>query len=158
MGARPLRRRVLLAVLALVGITVPAVQAGESPPTRDSSTEAEARLELGRLYHEQVFQSLDRAIAEYEGVVRARPDLAEARYYLALGYHTRGKLNGDDGGLYRRALAEYREYLRLDPRGELASAARRNIAAIEARLNPGGSKGSPGASPARGRTSPRRRP
>jgi len=43
-------------------------------------------------------------------------------------------LNADDAGLYRRAVVEYREYLRLAPRGELVSAARQNIAAIEVRL------------------------
>ena len=157
MVGRPTRRWAVLVALAVGAPLVLAAQAREKPASGDGSIDFEARFELGRLYHEQVFQSLDRAIAEYEASVKARPDVAEARYYLALAYHTKGKLNADDAGLYRRAVVEYREYLRLAPRGELVSAARQNIAAIEVRLNQGGTKESPGASPTRGRAPARRR-
>lgn len=115
-------------------------------------------MELGRLYHEQVFQSLDRAIAEYEAAVKTRPDLPEARYYLALAYHTKRKWQADDAGRYRQALGEYRQYLTLAPRGDLAPIARRNIAAIEARLGQAGTRASPAPSPARSRAPARRGP
>jgi tetratricopeptide (TPR) repeat protein len=156
--SRPTRRWSVLVTFAVGAVLVLPAHAREKPTSGDGSTDIEARLELGRLYHEQVFQSLDRAIAEYEAVAKAQPDLAEARYYLALAYHTKGKLNADDAGLYRRAVVEYRAYLRLAPRGELVSAARQNIAAIEARLNQGGIKASPVAPPGRGRAGVRRAP
>lgn len=148
----------LLVVLAGIGAFDVPVQARENSPSRDGATDVEARLELGRLYHEQVFQSLDRAIAEYEAAVKARPDLPEARYYLGLAYHTKGKLQADDAGLYRQALGEYRQYLTLAPRGDLAPIARRNIAAIQARLGQSGTRASPVPPAARGRARAGRAP
>lgn len=107
-------------------------QDGAKPP--DSRMQAEAHYELGVMYHERVFESLDLAIAEYEKAVKAKPDYAEAHYNLALSYHTKAKLGTDDKVLYRKAVAEYKLYLKLSPQGELAGKAKQNIRALEARL------------------------
>lgn len=107
-------------------------QDGVKPP--DSRMQAEAYYELGVMYHERVFESLDLAIAEYEKAVKAKPDYAEAHYNLALSYHTKAKLGTDDKVLYRKAVAEYKLYLKLSPQGELAGKAKQNIRALEARL------------------------
>ncbi len=107
-------------------------QDGAKPP--DSRMQAEAFYELGVMYHERVFESLDLAIAEYEKAVKAKPDYAEAHYNLALSYHTKAKLGTDDKALYRKAVAEYKLYLKLNPQGELADKAKQNIRALEARL------------------------
>ncbi len=100
----------------------------------DGSMVAEAHFDLGLMYHEQVFESLDNAIAEYEKAVKAKPDYAEAHYHLGLSYHTKGKLATDDKTLYRKAVAEYKQYLKYAPNGELAEKAKQNIRAVEARL------------------------
>jgi len=105
---------------------------GVKPP--DSRMQAEAYYELGVMYHERVFESLDLAIAEYEKAVKAKPDYAEAHYNLALSYHTKAKLGTDDKALYRKAVAEYKLYLKFSPQGELADKAKQNIRALEARL------------------------
>lgn len=107
-------------------------QDGVKPP--DSRMQAEAYYELGVMYHERVFESLDLAIAEYEKAVKAKPDYAEAHYNLALSYHTKAKLGTDDKALYRKAVAEYKLYLKLSPQGDLAGKAKQNIRALEARL------------------------
>jgi len=98
--------------------------------------QADAHYELGVMYHERVFESLDQAIAEYEKAVRLKPDYAEAHYNLALSYHTKAKLGTDDKALYRKALAEYKLYLKYSPQGDLAAKAKQNIRAVEARLRP----------------------
>lgn len=102
----------------------------------DKWMQAEAHYELGVMYHERVFESLDQAIAEYEKAVRLHPEYAEAHYNLALSYHTKAKLGTDDKKLYQKALAEYKLYLRYSPQGELAAKAKQNIKAVEARLLP----------------------
>jgi tetratricopeptide (TPR) repeat protein len=107
-------------------------QDSAKPPDRGS--QAEAYYELGVMYHERVFESLDLAIAEYEKAVKAKPDYAEAHYNLALSYHTKAKLGTDDKVLYRKAVAEYKLYLKYSPQGELADKAKQNIRALEARL------------------------
>jgi tetratricopeptide (TPR) repeat protein len=107
-------------------------QDGAKPP--DSRMQAEAHYELGVMYHERVFESLDLAIAEYEKAVKAKPDYAEAHYNLALSYHTKAKLGTDEKALYRKAVAEYKLYLKFSPQGELADKAKQNIRALEARL------------------------
>jgi len=107
-------------------------QDGVKPP--DRQMQAEAHYELGVMYHERVFASLDMAIAEYEKAVKSKPDYAEAHYNLALSYHTKAKLGTDDKALYRKAVAEYKLYLRYSPQGELADKAKQNIKAVEAKL------------------------
>lgn len=102
--------------------------------TPDRRMQAEAHYELGVMYHERVFESLDLAIAEYEKAVKAKPDYAEARYNLGLSYHTKAKLGTDDKVLYRKAIAEYKLYLKYSPQGELAEKAKQNIRALEARV------------------------
>jgi tetratricopeptide (TPR) repeat protein len=100
----------------------------------DGSMVAEAHFDLGLMYHERVFESLDNAIAEYEKAVETKPDYAEAHYHLGLSYHTKGKLGTDDKTLYRKAVAQYKLYLKYAPNGELAEKAKQNIRAVEARL------------------------
>jgi len=107
-------------------------QDGATPPSRQM--QAEAFYELGVMYHERVFESLDSAIAEYEKAVKAKPDYAEAHYNLALSYHTKAKLGTDDKALYRKAVAEYKLYLKYSPQGELANKAKQNIKVVEAKL------------------------
>jgi Tfp pilus assembly protein PilF len=99
----------------------------------DKRMQAEAHYELGVMYHERVFESLDQAIAEYEKAVRLHPEYAEAHYNLALSYHTKAKLGTDDKAV-PKALAEYKLYLKYSPEGELAAKAKLNIRAVEARL------------------------
>ena len=48
--------------------------------------------------------------------------------------HTKAKLGTDDKALYRKAVAEYKLYLKFSPQGELAGKAKQNIQALEARL------------------------
>jgi tetratricopeptide (TPR) repeat protein len=126
----------LLAALAagiLVSFAPPAgAQDRNKPP--DRRMQAEAHYELGVMYHERVFESLDQAIAEYERAVRLKPDYAEAQYNLGLSYHTKAKLGTDDRALYRKALAAYRLYLKYSPQGELATKAKQNIRAVELKL------------------------
>ena len=107
-------------------------QDGVKPP--DRQMQAEAHYELGVMYHERVFESLDLAIVEYEKAVKAKPDYAEAHYNLALSYHTKAKLGTDDKALYRKAVAGYKLYLKYSPQGELANTAKQNIKAVEAKL------------------------
>jgi len=107
-------------------------QDGVKPP--DRQMQAEAHYELGVMYHERVFESLDLAIAEYEKAVKSKQDYAEAHYNLALSYHTKAKLGTDDKALYRKAVAEYKLYLKYSPQGELADKAKQNIKAVEAKL------------------------
>lgn len=106
----------------------------ERKPPADRTTTAEAHYELGLFYHERVFTDLDQAIAEYERAVKLRDDLPEAHYHLALSYHTKAKLGVDDKALYRKALKEYKLYLKYLPKGQLAERARQNIKAVESRL------------------------
>ncbi len=96
--------------------------------------QAEAHYELGVMYHERVFESLDQAIAEYEQAVKLRPDFAEAFYYLGLSYHTKAKLGTEAPALYKRARDAYKKYLALSPKGEWASKAKENIKVVEARI------------------------
>ncbi len=117
----------LLALAASAG-----AQDGAKAP--DRRMQAEAHYELGVMYHERVFESLDQAIAEYEQAVKLKPDYGEAHYNLALSYHTKAKLGTDDRTLYRKALAEYKLYLKYSPQGDLAAKAKQNIRAVEARL------------------------
>ncbi len=105
---------------------------GVKPP--DRGMQAQAYYELGVMYHERVFESLDLAIAEYEKAIKVKPDYAEAHYNLALSYHTKAKLGTDDQALYKKALAEYRLYIKFSPQGEWADKAKQNIKAVEARL------------------------
>ena len=107
-------------------------QDGVKPP--DRQMQAEAYYELGVMYHERVFESLDLAIVEYEKAVKVKPDYAEAHYNLALSYHTKAKLGTDDKALYRKAVAGYKLYLKYSPQGELANTAKQNIKAVEAKL------------------------
>ena len=107
-------------------------QDGVKPP--DRQMQAEAYYELAVMYHERVFESLDLAIAEYEKAVKAKPDYAEAHYNLALSYHTKAKLGTDDKALYRKAVAEYKLYLKYSPQGDLANKAKQNIRVVEAKL------------------------
>ncbi len=125
------------AVLVLLLVGRAAAQDGSKPP--DRQTQAQAHYELGVTYHEQVFESLDKAIAEYEKAVKLWPQYAEAHFNLALSYHTKAKLGTDDKALYRKALAEYKQYLKVSPQGELAEKAKQNIRAVEARLPAEGS-------------------
>jgi hypothetical protein len=105
---------------------------GVKPP--DRQMQAEAHYELGVMYHERVFESLDLAIAEYEKAVKSKADYAEAHYNLALSYHTKAKLGTDDKALYRKAVAEYKLYLKFSPQGALADKAKQNIKVVEAKL------------------------
>jgi tetratricopeptide (TPR) repeat protein len=130
--------------LSLVLLGSPAAQEKGKPGTPgpdgakapDAQMQAEAHYELGVMYHERVFESLDQAIAEYEKAVKLKPEYAEAHFNLALSYHTKAKLGTDDRNLYRKALAEYKLYLKYNPNGELAGKAKQNIKAVEARLRP----------------------
>ena len=121
----------LLAILVALAPWAGA-QDGANPP--DLQMQAEAHYELGVMYHERVFESLDQAIAEYEKAIRLRPNYAEAHFNLALSLHTKAKLGTDDKTLYRKALAEYKLYLKYSPQGDLAAKAKQNIRAVEARL------------------------
>jgi tetratricopeptide (TPR) repeat protein len=100
----------------------------------DRQGKAEAHYELGVMHHERVFESLDQAIAEYERAVKLKPDYAEAHFNLGLTYHTKAKLGTDDKALYRKAVGEYKLYLKYSPQGELAAKAKQNIKALEAKL------------------------
>lgn len=122
-----------LAAAALVTSAL-AAQAPDGAKAPDRQMQAEAHYELGVMYHERVFESLDQAIAEYEQAVKLKSDYAEAHYNLALSYHTKAKLGTDDRTLYRKALAEYKLYLKYSPQGDLAAKAKQNIRAVEARL------------------------
>lgn len=112
---------------------------GKSPeadgkPAANRTTTAEAHYELGVSYHERMFADLDQAIAEYEQAVKLRSDFAEVHYHLGLSYHTKAKLSVDDKVLYRKALQEYKLYLKSLPKGPLAGKARQNIKVVESRL------------------------
>ncbi|OFW08895.1 MAG: hypothetical protein A3G20_01765 [Acidobacteria bacterium RIFCSPLOWO2_12_FULL_59_11] len=122
--------------LCLPALLALAVSAGSQDGAKapDRRMQAEAHYELGVMYHERVFESLDQAIAEYEQAVKLKSDYAEAHYNLALSYHTKAKLGTDDRTLYRKALAEYKLYLKYSPQGDLAAKAKQNIRAVEARL------------------------
>ncbi len=128
---------VLLATAVYTQAQVPGGPAGSNaeasrPP--DRAMQAQAHYELGVMYHERVFESLDQAITEYEKAIKVKPDYAEAHYNLGLSYHTKAKLGTDDQGLYRKALAEYKQYIKYSPQGEWADKAKQNIKAVEARL------------------------
>ena len=122
--------------LAAVALVTSALAAGAQDGAKapDRQMQAEAHYELGVMYHERVFESLDQAIVEYEQAVKLKSDYAEAHYNLALSYHTKAKLGTDDRALYRKALAEYKLYLKYSPQGDLAAKAKQNIRAVEARL------------------------
>ena len=126
-----------LVVLALTGSAI-AVEGKpktvERKPPADRTTTADAHYELGVVYHERMFADLEQAISEYEQAVKLRGDFAEAHYHLALSYHTKAKLGSDDKALYRKALKEYKLYLKYLPKGPLAEKARQNIKAVESRL------------------------
>jgi len=131
----------LLLAAALAGAELP--KAPPKPPTKppvaqppagDAAEKAQAHYELGVLYHDRLFEHLDKAIEEYQAALKLKPDLAEAHYHLGLAYHTKAKLTTEDKALYRKALEEYRLYLKHKPNGELAKSAQTNIKALEARL------------------------
>ena len=121
-------------VAGMLAIPAPPARAQDGAKAPDRRMQAEAHYELGVMYHERVFESLDQAIAEYEKAVKLKADYAEAHYNLALSYHTKAKLGTDDKALYRKALAEYKLYLKYSPQGDLAAKAKQNIKALEARL------------------------
>jgi tetratricopeptide (TPR) repeat protein len=121
-------------LVLLAAVTWAAQAPKEEPTPPDKGMVAEAHFELGLMFHERVFESLDSAIAEYEKAVKAKPDYAEAYYHLGLSYHTKAKLGTDDKALYRKAVAAYRQYLKFAPSGELAAKAKQNIRVVEARL------------------------
>jgi tetratricopeptide (TPR) repeat protein len=129
---------VLLLAAAFAGAEAPKAPASKPPapkaPARDAAEKAQAHYELGVLYHERLFEHLDKAIEEYRAALKLKPDHAEAHYYLGLAYHTKAKLTTEDKALYRKALEEYRLYLKHNPSGELAKSAQTNIKALEARL------------------------
>lgn len=120
-----------LVCLGGAGLALAAQDGAKAP---DRRIRAEAHYELGVMYHERMFESLDQAITEYEQAVKLRSDYAEAYFNLGLSYHTKAKLGTDDKTLYRKALAAYKAYLKHDPKGELAGKAKQNIRAVEARL------------------------
>ncbi len=142
----PMRRsacrclRGLALVVMLLAFAGSAVAVERKPPASarkapaDRTAAAEAHYELGVFYHERMFADLDQAIAEYEQAVKLKGDFAQAHYHLGLSYHTKAKLGVDDKALYRKALKEYKLYLRYLPKGELAEKARQNIKAVESRL------------------------
>jgi tetratricopeptide (TPR) repeat protein len=103
----------------------------------DVLMKAEAHYELGVMHHERMFESLDQAIAEYEKAILLKPEYAEAHFNLGLSYHTKAKLGIDDQKLYRKAIDEYKLYLKHSPQGEWAEKAKQNIRAVEARLQGG---------------------
>lgn len=135
----------LLAARAEGAIQAPPPSTGsQAAPARpqagpDKTASAEAHFELGEMYHRQVFEALDLAIKGYQEAIKLQPDLAQAHYNLALAYHSKAKLESDDQKLYRRALEEYKLYLRYSPNGELAAKAKQNIAAVESMLGSTGS-------------------
>lgn len=105
----------------------------------DEAAGAEAHFELGEMHHRQLFESLKLAIKEYEEAIKLQADHAQAHYNLGLAYHSKAKLESDDQAVYRKALQEYKLYLKYSPNGELAAKAKQNIAAVEAML--GGARG-----------------
>jgi len=121
-------------LVLLAGTAAAAQGPTGGPALPDSAMVAQAHFELGLMYHEQVFEALDHALAEYEKAVRAKPDYAEAQYHLGLSYHTKAKLRANDKGLYRKAAAAYKLYLKYEPRGDLATRARQNLRVVQARL------------------------
>lgn len=127
----------MVVLLAFAGLAMAVERkppAPERKPPADRTAAAEAHYELGVFYHERMFADLDQAIAEYEQAVKLKDDLAQAHYHLGLSYHTKAKLGVDDKALYRKALKEYKLYLRYLPKGQLAEKARQNIKAVESRL------------------------
>jgi|SRR3990172_5966723 len=137
-GWRRFRGAAAALVVLVVSGSALAVQkkspAAERKPPADLTTTAEAHYELGVFYHQRMFADLDQAIAEYQQAVKLRNDFADAHYHLGLSYHTKAKLGEDDKALYRKALKEYKLYLKYLPKGELADKARQNIKAVELRL------------------------
>jgi tetratricopeptide (TPR) repeat protein len=124
-------------VTALIGSALAAERkppAAERKPAVERATEAQAHYELGVFYHERMFADLDLAISEYEKAIKLKDDFAQAHYHLGLSYHTKAKLGVDEKTLYRKALTQYKRYLKLAPKGQLAVKARQNIKAVEARL------------------------
>ncbi len=128
--------------------------AARPPAGPDRAAGAEAHFELGEMYHRQVFEALDLAIKGYEEAIKLQADHAQAHYNLALAYHSKAKLESDDQALYRKALQEYKLYLRYSPNGELAAKAKQNITAVETML--GGARAGAAAAPKRAR--PRKAP
>ena len=136
----------LLLTAALAGAEAPKPPApapGKAPPTkppaakplpRDATEKAQAHYELGVIYHERLFEHLDKAIEEYQAALKLKPDLAEAHYHLGLAFHTKAKLTTEDKALYRKALEQYRLYLKHNPKGDFAKTAESNIKALETRL------------------------
>ncbi|MBI3988037.1 MAG: tetratricopeptide repeat protein [candidate division NC10 bacterium] len=114
-----------------LGLEAPAQ---DKKPPKDAATRAEAHYELGLVYHEQMFEFLDRAIAEYEKAAQLNPSLADAHFHLALAYHTKAKLGTEEKALYQKALKQYRLFLKFSPNGQLAEQARQNIKALEKKL------------------------
>ena len=128
----------LLLAAASAGAEAPKAPPGKppaaKPPARDAAEKAQAHYELGVLYHERLFEHLDKAIEEYQAALKLKPDHAEAHYHLGLAYHTKARLTPEDKALYRKALEEYRLYLKFNPNGELAKTAQSKIKDVEARL------------------------
>jgi len=123
----------VIIALGLFSLSLEASAQDKKPP-KDSTTRAEAHYELGLVYHEQVFEFLDRAIAEYEKAAQLNPNFADAHFHLALAYHTKAKLGTEEKALYQKALKQYRLFLKFSPNGQLAEQARQNIKALEKKL------------------------
>ncbi len=163
MLGRRMRLAMVGGLVLLAAWTAGTADAGQAPQPRkgqpaapaasgaDRSANAEALFELGEMHHRQVFEALDNAIKKYEEAIGQQADFAEAHFNLGLAYHSKAKLGSDDPRLYRRALQEYKLYLRYRPNGELAAKAKQNIAAVETLLGEGQRK-APGAAK-RGRSS-----
>lgn len=119
--------------LGLFALSPEASAQGKKLPP-DAVTRAEAHYELGLVYHEQMFEFLDRAIAEYEKAIQLNPSFADAHFHLALAYHTKAKLGAEEKALYQKALKQYRLFLKFSPNGQLAEQARQNIKVLEKKL------------------------
>ncbi len=153
MAGRRASAGILVAAILLAAKVAGGAQTSRPPAGRAAAAGdpvgAEAHLELGKMYHGQVFDALKLAIKEYEDAVRLQPDDGEAHYYLGLAYHSKAKLESDDWDLYTKALQQYRLYLRYSPNGELAPKATLNIRAVEAKLREQGAAPAGAAKPPR---------
>ena len=63
---------------AVPGKAPPATPPAAKPLPRDATEKAQAHYELGVIYHERLFEHLDKAIEEYQAALKLKPDHAEA--------------------------------------------------------------------------------